>query len=136
MIPKAARVSGMYRVDMSDENASGKALHRITTSKISQVWLASQTGPIEASIRSAGLLAPVGVAGQQVPQAGPEVGSAEDRVGRDAQPQHERHDDRRWSWSASSHWPGRTGRPTALASAAPCRLIERSTMNVAVPRTT
>ncbi len=50
----------MNRVDMSEAKASGNALHRITRSKISQVWFASQTGPIEASIRPRGRLAPVG----------------------------------------------------------------------------
>ena len=49
MIPTAARKSGTYRVDATDANATGKAVQKITSTKISQTWLASQTGLIECS---------------------------------------------------------------------------------------
>ena len=62
------------------EKAWENAVQRTTRTKISQTWLASQTGPIERSIwvriRSARSPDP----GQQIPYARAEVRSAEDRV--------------------------------------------------------
>ena len=55
-IPSAARLSGMNSVDKIDPKASGNAVHSTTRTKISQTWLASQTGPIAQSIRSRGRL--------------------------------------------------------------------------------
>jgi len=49
--PKATAVSGRYSVDMIEANASGKPVHSTTRAKISQTWLASQTGPMECSMR-------------------------------------------------------------------------------------
>ena len=51
--------------------------------KISQTWLASHTGPIEWSITSRGRSPALGAAGDEVPEAGAEVGAAEHGVGRD-----------------------------------------------------
>ena len=45
-IPNAAMPSGMYWVVMIAANAVGKPDHSTTRQKISQVWFASQTGPI------------------------------------------------------------------------------------------
>ena len=47
MTPIAARNIGIDSVDISDPNATGNAVHAITRMKISQTWLASQTGLIE-----------------------------------------------------------------------------------------
>ena len=46
MIPSAATNSGMYSVEKIAPNAVGYAVHTTTSTKISQTWLASQTGPI------------------------------------------------------------------------------------------
>ena len=51
MIPTAARVRGMYKVEAMAANTGGKAVHSTTSTKISHTWLASHTGPIECSIR-------------------------------------------------------------------------------------
>lgn len=50
MIPKAASVRGMYSVDITAAKTAGKPVHSITSTKISQTWLASQTGPSECSM--------------------------------------------------------------------------------------
>ena len=47
MIPSAARKSGIDSVEKTDANATGKHVHRITSTKISHTWLASHTGLIE-----------------------------------------------------------------------------------------
>ena len=47
MIPSAARKSGIDSVEKSEPKATGKAVQAITSTKISQTWLASQTGLIE-----------------------------------------------------------------------------------------
>ena len=46
MIPTAAAVSGMASVDAIEPNATGYAVQQTTSTKISQTWLASHTGPI------------------------------------------------------------------------------------------
>ena len=46
MIPSAARKSGIASVEVIEPNASGNAVHSTTSTKISQTWLASQTGAI------------------------------------------------------------------------------------------
>jgi hypothetical protein len=53
-MPKAASVSGTYSVDMIAPKASGKAVQSTTRMKISQTWLASQTGVSERWIRARG----------------------------------------------------------------------------------
>ena len=53
-IPRAARVSGTNRVDMIAAKAGGKAVQRMTRSKISQVWFASHTGPIASASSARG----------------------------------------------------------------------------------
>ena len=52
-MPSAARVSGTNRVSVIDANASENAVQSTTRQKISQTWLASQTGPIEWSMSAA-----------------------------------------------------------------------------------
>ena len=47
MIPTAIANRGMASVDMTAANATGKAVQKITSTKISHTWLASHTGPIE-----------------------------------------------------------------------------------------
>jgi hypothetical protein len=47
MIPTDARNSGTYSVSMIAANAGGKHVQSTTSTKISQTWFASQTGPIE-----------------------------------------------------------------------------------------
>ena len=53
-IPRAASVSGTKRVDMIAAKAGGKAVQRMTRSKMSQVWFASQTGPIASAMSARG----------------------------------------------------------------------------------
>src|ERR1044072_9174336 len=55
--------------------ASGKAVQRTTRMKISQTWLASQTG-----VRDCWTPPPAGPAGEEAQEAAAEVGAAEDRV--------------------------------------------------------
>ena len=45
-IPSAATNSGIASVDVIEPNASGKPVQSTTSRKISQTWLASQTGDI------------------------------------------------------------------------------------------
>jgi hypothetical protein len=47
MIPIAARKSGIESVENSDPKATGNAVHTITSTKMSQTWLASHTGLID-----------------------------------------------------------------------------------------
>ena len=90
MMPTAASVSGTYSVDMIGANAVGKPVHSVTSTKISQTWLASHTGPIDSSI-NARVGAPVlGTAGDEVPEPGAEVGTREQRVERDPDEHHRR----------------------------------------------
>ena len=51
MIPSAARKSGIASVEATDPNATGKHVQKTTSTKISQTWLASHTGPIALAIR-------------------------------------------------------------------------------------
>ena len=44
----------MNKVEKTDSNAEGKPVQDTTSTKISQTWLASQTGPIAQSISSRG----------------------------------------------------------------------------------
>ena len=46
MIPIAAISSGAASVEAIDPNATGYAVQHTTSTKISQTWFASQTGPI------------------------------------------------------------------------------------------
>ena len=86
-IPSAARLSGMNSVDMIAAKAAGNAVHSTTSTKISQTWFASQTGPIAQSIRPRGRSAALAAAGEQRPEPGAEVGAAEHGVERDPDPQ-------------------------------------------------
>jgi len=51
-IPSAARLSGMKSVEKIEANASENPVHSTTSTKISQTWFASQTGPMAQSINS------------------------------------------------------------------------------------
>src|SRR3954463_13444025 len=51
-MPSAARLSGMKSVEKTASNASENPVQRTTSTKISQTWLASQTGPIAQSAKS------------------------------------------------------------------------------------
>ena len=51
-MPSAARLSGMNSVEKIASNAVENAVHSTTSTKISQTWLASQTGPIAQSTSS------------------------------------------------------------------------------------
>ena len=50
-IPTAASASGRYSVSMIAREGAGNAVQRTTSVKISQTWLASQTGPSESVTR-------------------------------------------------------------------------------------
>ena len=52
MIPTAATNSGIVSVEVIEPNAGGNAVQRTTRMKMSQTWLASQTGAIERLMRS------------------------------------------------------------------------------------
>ena len=111
MMPSAPSVSGMYNVDATAANAGGKPVQRTTSTKISQTWLASHTGPMECSISAAGGRPAPAVAGEQVPEAGAEVGPREEGVRR--QPDEHR----------GQHRLGRAHRaavPSAVAASASC----------------
>ncbi len=71
---------------MIEPKKTGKHVQRTTSTKISQTWLASQTGLIDRWTMPAQPPAALGAAGRQVPEAGAEVGAAEHRVG--GQPEH------------------------------------------------
>ena len=94
---------------MIAEKALGNAVQSTTRTKISQTWLASQTGPIERSICAADLLARSPLPGEQVPDAGAEVGAAEDRVQRHPDPEDRRADVGRAHADASSAGPRAAG---------------------------
>ncbi len=53
-MPNAARDSGTKSVSVIDANVLENAVHRTTSTKISQTWLASHTGPIECWITARG----------------------------------------------------------------------------------
>ena len=72
---------------MIAEKALGNAVQRTTRTKISQTWLASQTGPIERSIWPRTFSARSPLTGEQVPDAGAEVRAPEDRVQRHSNPE-------------------------------------------------
>ena len=104
----------MNSVDITAANAGGNAVHSTTRSKMSQVWLASQTGVMARSMRSRGRRPRLGVPGEQVPQAAAEVGAAEDRVGGDPDPER-----RRGTTSVEAHARGRrVGHPWSTSSPA------------------
>src|SRR4029077_17052652 len=49
--PNATAVSGTYSVDAIAEKTVGNPVQVTTRAKISQTWLASQTGPIDSAMR-------------------------------------------------------------------------------------
>ena len=77
----------MNSVEVTASNAAGNAVQRTTRMKISQTWFASQTGPMQRSIRPPSPFAPFAGAAEQVPHAGAEVGSAEHGVEGHANPE-------------------------------------------------
>ena len=64
------------------------AVQSTTSTKISQTWLASQTGPIAQSISARARLPRSPPPGEQRPEAGAEVGAAEHGVEGHADPEH------------------------------------------------
>ena len=80
----------MKSVEKIASNADGKPVQSTTRTKISQTWFASHTGPIAQSISSRGRRPPLAAAGEQAPEARPEVGASEDRVHRHADDEHDR----------------------------------------------
>ncbi len=50
IMPNAAIVSGAYSVEATGVKPAGNPVHSTTSTKISQTWLASHTGPIACSI--------------------------------------------------------------------------------------
>ena len=81
----------MNSVDMTASKAIENAVQRITRMKISQTWLASQTGPIAESI-SRRARAALAVTADERPKPGAEVRAAEDGVERGADPEDRRGD--------------------------------------------
>ena len=61
----------MNSVEMIDSNASENAVQSTTSTKISQTWLASQTGPIAQSISSRARSAALAAAGDQAQNPAP-----------------------------------------------------------------
>ncbi len=138
MTPSATSVSGMYSVEEMAANSGGNAVHISTSTKISQTWLASQTGPMECSIRAPARRARRAPPGQQVPDPGPEVGPAEQGVGGHRRP-HDGQDGQRHGYLSI-----RTlRRPCARATSDSCgaigtgrlRASRRSTYTVATVST-
>ena len=80
----------MNSVDMIASKATEKAVQSTTSTKISQTWLASQTGPIAQSISPRARSPRSPPPATQRPEAGAEVGAAEDRVEGHADPEHAR----------------------------------------------
>ncbi len=72
----------MKSVEKIDSNAVGNPVQRTTSMKMSQTWLASQTGPIAQSINARGRRPCSPPPGEQAPDAGAEVRAAEDGVHR------------------------------------------------------
>ena len=87
-MPKAARLRGMNRVEKIAAKAAENAVQSTTSTKISQTWLASQTGPIAQSISPRARLAALPAPGEQGPEARAEVGAAEHRVEGGPDPEH------------------------------------------------
>ena len=110
-------------------NTDGKPVHSSTMAKISQTWLASHTGPIECSIRSAGGRPRLAAAGDQVPEPAAEVGAAEQHVSGQAEPQHgehelgERHVSSRTWYPVTSASCGATG--TGVSAGQPAQHVHR-----------
>ena len=88
-MPSVARVSGITIVEKTAEYAGGKAVQRTTRQKISQTWLASHTGPDRAVDEGPRPLAAFGPARGQIPEPGPEVGAAQQRVQQHAHAEHQ-----------------------------------------------
>ena len=78
----------MNRVEKIAAKAAENAVQSTTRTKISQTWLASQTGPIAQSISARARLPRSPPPAKQRPEAPAEVGAAEDRVEGDADPEH------------------------------------------------
>ena len=80
----------MNSVDMTDSKATENAVHSTTSTKISQTWFASQTGPMAQSTRARARCPRSPSTREQRPHAGAEVGAAEHGVERHSDPQHAR----------------------------------------------
>ena len=118
MIPIAARNSGIESVEKTEPNATGNAVQMITSTKISQTWLASHTGLIERCTIPRSRPPRSRAAGREVPEPGAEVGAAEHRVGRDAE-RDEADADVREAHSTSAIAGRRVSRRSSQKTAAP-----------------
>ena len=119
-MPSAASESGTNSVSVIDCERLGNPVHSTTRQKISQTWLASHTGPIECAIDGRGRRPRSGTTGDEVPEAGTEVGAAEHRVGDDADHQ-DRPRRRRSAHDRLRRSAARCSRPAARGSAAAVR---------------
>ena len=141
-IPSAARLSGMNSVEKIAAKAAEKAVQSTTSTKISQTWLDSQTGPIAQSISARARLPRSPLPGEQRPEARPEVGAAEDRVEGDADPEHAgdgvggAHSGprARRSRARARRWARREPRSSSDSPSRQRRAIERRTRIAATPR--
>ena len=141
-MPSAANDNGTNSVSVIDANASENAVQSTTRQKMSQTWFASHTGPIEWVITAPRPTAPLGAAGDEIPEPGAEVGAAEERVRGDPDHQDHRH---HVAHGTSSFWRGRRWEPGAGRRAPPVvdlllrslsrqrRLIWRSTSTSVTP---
>ena len=77
----------MNSVEKIDANAAENPVQSTTSTKISQTWLASHTGPIAQSIRSRARRPRSPRPADQAPEPGAEVRAAEHGVRRHAGPQ-------------------------------------------------
>ena len=77
MMPSPAIESGMVRVEAIAPTTAGNAVQATVRAKISQTWLASHTGAIEWWAWSRMRPRARTAAGEQLPEAGAEVGSGQ-----------------------------------------------------------
>ena len=131
----------MNSVDMTASKAIENAVQRTTRMKISQTWLASQTGPIAVSISRRARSPRSPSPADQRPEPGAEVGAAEDGVERGADPEDRggdvglaHPDPPATGAGGSSRGPYGTSTASEPASRQR-RAIRRSTSTVATPST-
>ena len=128
----------MNSVDMIAPKASENAVQSITSTKISQTWFASQTGPIAQSISARGRLPRSPPPADERPESRAEVGAAEDRVERHADPEHRRRRRPRCSRRLLAQLARAGARPVghvrlSASAVRQRRAIARSTSAVAIP---
>ena len=79
----------MKSVEKIDSNADGKPVQRTTSTKISQTWFASHTGPIAQSISARGRWPRSPPPASRLQKPAPEIGAAEHGVHRHADDEHD-----------------------------------------------